>query len=120
MNPCERQAHWKMGICEGASLNLLIPSLNEIKGELKAVNTRIDSLRNETKTEFGALGKEIERATEKKCFLSLKGCILLLYAAVCRLQPVPDKYKRLNMPRLRSTVRTSDRRLPHSRGGNSK
>ncbi len=49
---------------------VLMPELNEIKGELKAVNTRIDalesnlniridSLRNETKTEINSVRNEI-------------------------------------------------------------
>ena len=45
---------------------ILLPSLNEIKGEFKAVNARIDStnekidsLRNETKTEIEGLRKEM-------------------------------------------------------------
>jgi hypothetical protein len=50
---------------------VLVSSLNEIGGELRAVNTRIDStneridsMRNETKTEFGALGKETRTEIE--------------------------------------------------------
>ncbi len=45
---------------------VLMPELNEIKGELKAINTRIDStneriesLRNETKTEINSVRSEI-------------------------------------------------------------
>ena len=45
---------------------LLLPKLNEITGEIKALHTRIDSvekeiasLRSETKTELAALGKEM-------------------------------------------------------------
>ncbi len=39
---------------------LLMPKLSEISGEIKALDTKIDSLRNETKTEISGLGKEIE------------------------------------------------------------
>jgi hypothetical protein len=38
---------------------LLMPKLNEISGEIKALNTKIDSIRSETKTEIGALRKEM-------------------------------------------------------------
>jgi restriction endonuclease S subunit len=50
---------------------LVIPSLNEIKGELKAINTRIDSveaqissLRNETKAEITSLRHETKAEIE--------------------------------------------------------
>jgi len=39
---------------------LLLPRLSEISGEIRALDTKIDSLRNETKTEIEGLRKEIE------------------------------------------------------------
>ncbi|MBU4373235.1 MAG: hypothetical protein KJ714_02095 [Euryarchaeota archaeon] len=38
---------------------LLMPKLSEISGEIKALDTKIDSLRSETKTEIEALRKEM-------------------------------------------------------------
>jgi DNA repair exonuclease SbcCD ATPase subunit len=38
---------------------LLMPKLSEISGEIKALDTKIDSLRSETKTEIDAMRKEM-------------------------------------------------------------
>ncbi|HIH45250.1 MAG TPA: hypothetical protein HA257_09360 [Candidatus Methanoperedenaceae archaeon] len=48
---------------------MLLPRLSEISGEIRALDTKIDSLRNETKAEVESLRKEIQyrfEATDSK------------------------------------------------------